>query len=155
MAYLPLLMCHPCCHPLTHSFAQPTLCSGVVWYNHSKLRALKAKAARQDGKCDEDLEQPQQQSLQSRTKADILGEIQRLQHEMDGLERRGGAGGGAASKLKSLQGLTSSFSSLSSSTVRVVAGGDSSGSSSPGSGVVRGEEHERAMAALSGRHNRL
>jgi hypothetical protein len=110
----------------------------VVWYNHAKLRALKAKAAQQGKKCDEDLEQPL--LLQSRTKADILGEIQRLQREMDVLGRRGGAG----SKHKA--------GGEGSNTIRVIAGVDSSGDSSPASGVVRGEEHQRAMAALSGRH---
>lgn len=120
----------------------------MVWYNHSKLRALKAKAARQNGKCDEDLERPTTNNtlnrLQSRTKDDILGEIQRLQREMDVLGRRGPA----ASKLKA---------SGNSSTILVMAGGgggDSSGSSSPGGGVVRAEEHHRAAAALSGRHYR-
>jgi hypothetical protein len=110
-----------------------------VWYNHSKLRALKAKAAIQDGKCDEDLERP---LLQNRTKADILGEIQRLQREMDTVERRGFS----ASNPKS------SGASLYSNVIRVNAAGDSSGNSSPGSGVLRGEEQGRAMAALSGRH---
>lgn len=119
-------------------------CSGVVWYNHAKLAALKAKSATQEGKCDEDLERPQ---VQSRTKADILGEIQRLQWEMDTLEyRRGGQGGGKAGS-KEADG-----SSFSSNTVRVNAAGDCSGSSSPGAGVVRREEHARAVAALSGRH---
>jgi hypothetical protein len=120
-------------------------CSGVVWYNHAKLAALKAKAATQEGKCDEDLERPQ---LQNRTKADILGEIQRLQREMDTLEcrRGGGQGGGKAGSKEAADGFSSS------NTVRVNAAGDCSGSSSPGAGVVRGEEHARAVAALSGRH---
>lgn len=119
-------------------------CSGVVWYNHSKLRALKAKAAQQDGKSDEDLEQP---LLQNRSKADILSEIQRLQRDMDVLERRPGS----SSKLKG-----SPYGS--SNTIRIIAnGGDSSSSnsSSPGSGVVRGEEHARAIAAVSSRQFRV
>lgn len=115
-----------------------------MWYNHSKLRALKAKAAQQDGKSDEDLEQP---LLQNRSKADILSEIQRLQKDMDVLERRPGS----SSKLKG----SSPYGS--SNTIRIIAsGGDSSSSnsSSPGSGVVRGEEHARAMAAVSSRQFR-
>jgi hypothetical protein len=112
--------------------------SGVVWYNHSKLKALRAKAAQQDGKCDEDLEQP---LLQNRTKADILGDIQRLQREMDLLStwRAGG-----------LNKLKAGGSSPHTSAVRINAGGDSSGSSTPGAGAVRGEEQQRAMSAHSG-----
>jgi hypothetical protein len=80
----------------------------VVWYNQMKLKALKAKVA-QGSSSDKaysskskpeaglaylghqaaaDLEQP---LLQSRNKEDILAEIQRLQAEMDAIDRRVGA----------------------------------------------------------------
>jgi hypothetical protein len=86
-------------------------CSGVVWYNQMKLKALKAKVA-QGSSSDKaysskskpegglaylghpaaaaDLEAP---LLQSRAKEDILAEIQRLQAEMDAIDRRVGAAG--------------------------------------------------------------
>lgn len=71
------------------------LCSGVVVYNHMKLKAIRAKVAQQagDNKGDyspklSDLERP---LLQNRTKDDILDEIQRLQREMDASEGKIGS----------------------------------------------------------------
>ncbi|WIA28015.1 hypothetical protein OEZ86_010603 [Tetradesmus obliquus] len=84
-------------------------CSGVVWYNQMKLKALKAKLAqgsssssdkaysskskpeREGGLAylglgqQQDLEQP---LLQNRAKEDILAEIQRLQAQVEALDAR-------------------------------------------------------------------
>jgi hypothetical protein len=108
--------------------------SGVVWYNHAKLRMLKQRAAQQDGKRDEDLEQQQQQPLPRRvthvSKDDILGEIRRLQHEMDALEqRRGGAAGGGGAAAGALAGSGMTIKAGGSGAVLLVHTGDDSPSS--------------------------
>eukprot|EP00878_Enallax_costatus_P023886 GHUV01025445.1.p1 GENE.GHUV01025445.1~~GHUV01025445.1.p1 ORF type:complete len:307 (+),score=73.54 GHUV01025445.1:988-1908(+) len=90
-------------------------CSGVVVYNHMKLKAIKAKVAQQagDNKGDytpkvSDLERP---LLQNRTKDDILSEIQRLQEEMDA----SGAKIAAYRSVSSLNRINTSSSSQNSS----------------------------------------
>ncbi|KAF6253046.1 solute carrier protein [Scenedesmus sp. NREL 46B-D3] len=89
-------------------------CSGVVWYNQMKLKALKVKVAQGSSGDKEysskskpegglaylrhqaaDLEQP---LLQNRNKEDILAEIQRLQAEMEAID----GGVGSHSKLSAL-----------------------------------------------------
>ncbi|KAF8072357.1 putative sugar phosphate/phosphate translocator [Scenedesmus sp. PABB004] len=114
-------------------------CSGVVVYNHAKLKAIKARLAASAGAgppaytaakgaadyaaggggAAADLERP---LLAHRTKDDLLGEIARLQEEVERLDGVPGARG-SSSALRGLGGLGAI------STGRLGGGGSSSSSS--------------------------
>jgi len=75
----------------TNLFGYVFCCSGVVWYNQVKLKAIKQKVASEvpikstNGHLADVEKQP---LLQQRNKDDILSEIRRLQQEMATLDNR-------------------------------------------------------------------
>eukprot|EP00775_Hariotina_reticulata_P002500 gene2500-2804_t len=90
-------------------------CSGVVVYNHIKLKALKAKVAKEGnskGDDDEapgtghgDLQRPLLPNSIKRTKDDIMSEIRRLQSEMEAIDGRVAVGGPTISALAGAEGI--------------------------------------------------
>jgi hypothetical protein len=89
--------------------------SGVVVYNHLKLKALKAKVAKEgDSKGDDDeaprsghgdLQRPLLPSSINRSKDDIMNEIRRLQSEMKTIDGRVAGAGPDVTGLAGTEGM--------------------------------------------------
>ncbi len=86
-------MCVADLPPLASSPPASCCCSGVVWYNQMKLAAIKSKVASDTkdpglsggGKGDEESKGV---LTGGRSKEDLMGEIRRLQNQMNALENR-------------------------------------------------------------------
>lgn len=108
--------------------------SGVVWYNRTKLVALRRRAALEGGKKREDDAEaaaPPAPALSHRSKEDILREIRRLQQQLEPLGGGGGvkairapSGGGALPVQLLLHADGDSPSSAASSTIAAGRGLD-------------------------------